>query len=114
MTPIEVPHGDIAAFGFRTGGLGYITDAKRLSDRALEILAGSSVLVLNALWFGHPHPTHFNVEEAVAVAREIGARRTFLTHLTHRVRHQALLDALPPGVEPAYDGLTIDLNDPAS
>lgn len=114
VTPVEVPHGDIAAFGFRTGDLGYITDAKRLSDRALEILAGSRVLVLNALWFGHPHPTHFNVEEAVAVARDIGAERTYLTHLTHRVRHQALLEALPPGVEPAYDGLTIDLNDPSS
>ena len=43
------------------------------------------VLVLNALWFGDPHPTHFNVEEALAVAEEIGAERTYLTHLTHRV-----------------------------
>ena len=69
--------------------------------------SGVKVLVLNALWSGDPHPTHFNVEEAVEAAEAVGAERTFLTHMTHRVRHQELLDALPPGVEPAYDGLTV-------
>ena len=69
----------------------------------------SSVLVLNALWFGDPHPTHFNVEEALAVAEEIGAERTYLTHLTHRVGHSALEQGLPPGVHPAYDGLVVEV-----
>ena len=55
---------------------------------------------------GNPHPTHFNVEEAVEAAAEVGAERTYLTHMTHEVGHQELLDTLPPGVEPAYDGLT--------
>jgi phosphoribosyl 1,2-cyclic phosphate phosphodiesterase len=110
MVPLEVPHGDMPAFGFRTGSLGYITDAKRIPPAARAALDGVRVLVLNALWYGNPHPTHLNIEEAVEAARGIGAERTYLTHLTHRVRHDALLASLPAGVEPAYDGLVLDLD----
>ncbi len=109
LLPIEVPHGDQRVFGFRTAGLGYITDAKRLDGRALDALRGVDVLVLNALWRGRSHPTHFSVEEAVAVADAIGARLTFLTHLTHRARHAELAASLPDGIAPAYDGLTVDV-----
>ena len=109
--PIEVPHGPVRVYGFRVGGLGYVTDGKCLPDAALETLRGVDVLVLNALWFGRPHPSHFTVEEAVEAARSVGAPRTYLTHLTHRVTHAELLERLPPGVEPAYDGLTIEVSD---
>lgn len=109
FTPLPVPHGDIVAYGFRCGALGYITDAKQLDERVRAALDGVRVLVLNALWFGNPHPTHFNVEEAVATAAAVGAERTYLTHLTHRVRHSTLLERLPPGVQPAYDGLEIQI-----
>ena len=107
MLPVPVPHGTIQVFGFRAGDLGYVTDAKCIPDRSFEALQGVRILVLNALWFGNPHPTHLNVEEAIEVARSLGAERTYLTHLTHRLRHQELLDRLPDGIEPAYDGLTI-------
>jgi phosphoribosyl 1,2-cyclic phosphate phosphodiesterase len=109
FTPLPVPHGPTTVFGFRTGPLGYITDGKRLLPRTLEALRGVEVLVLNALWWGNPHPTHFNIEEAVAAAQEVGAARTYLTHMTHQVRHQELLDALPIGIEPAFDGLTVEI-----
>jgi len=111
MWPLEVPHGDVAVFGFRVGSLGYLTDAKRIPAAALERLRGVKVLVLNALWFGHPHPTHLNVEEAVVAAREIAAERTFLTHLTHRLQHADLDARLPAGIQPAYDGLVVDIAD---
>ena len=111
MLPVEVPHGDQQVFGFRTGALGYVTDAKRLDERALAALQGARVLVLNALWHGNPHPTHFNVEEALEAAGRIGAERTWLTHLTHRVRHALLVASLPEGVAPAYDGLVVDIPD---
>jgi phosphoribosyl 1,2-cyclic phosphate phosphodiesterase len=111
LVPLEVLHGDMSAYGFRVGGLGYITDAKLIPHTARAALGGVRVLVLNALWFGQPHPTHLSVEEAVQVAREIGAERTYLTHLTHRLRHRALAESLPAGVEPAYDGLTIQIVD---
>jgi phosphoribosyl 1,2-cyclic phosphate phosphodiesterase len=109
--PVMVPHGFVQVYGFRVGGLGYITDGKLLPPKTLEALRGVDVLVLNALWFGRPHPSHFNVEEAVEAARAVGARRTFLTHLTHRVTHAELLERLPEGVEPAYDGLSIEVDD---
>ena len=107
--PLEVPHGDLSVYGFRTGSLGYVTDAKRLPAATRAELEGVRVLVLNALWFGNPHPTHFNVEEAVAAARDVGAERTYLTHLTHRLRHDSLAAALPPDIQPAYDGLEISI-----
>ena len=109
VTPFRVPHGPIDAFGFRVGALGYVTDAKSLPAAARKILDGVEVLVLNALWRGRPHPTHFNVEEAIEAARDIGADRTYLTHLTHFVGHRELAATLPPGIEPAYDGLTVEL-----
>jgi phosphoribosyl 1,2-cyclic phosphate phosphodiesterase len=108
--PLPVPHGPVTVHGFRVGSLGYITDGKELPPRTLEALRGVEVLVLNALWFGNPHPTHFNVEEAVEASREVGAEKTYLTHLTHEVRHQELEDRLPPGVQAAYDGLTVEIS----
>ena len=109
--PLGVPHGETRSYGFRVGGLGYVTDGKRLPRATLDGLRGVDVLVLNALWYGDPHPTHFNIEEAVAAARAVGARTTYLTHLTHRVRHEDLRRRLPDGVRPAFDGLTVEVGD---
>jgi len=108
--PVEVPHGAVRVYGFRVGTLGYVTDGKFLPPAAVEALRGVEVLVLNALWFGRPHPSHFNVEEAVNAATRVGATRTYLTHLTHRVTHAELLSRLPAGIEPAHDGLTIEVD----
>jgi phosphoribosyl 1,2-cyclic phosphate phosphodiesterase len=109
FVPVRVPHGGCSVYGFRVGGLGYVTDGKTLPAEAIEVLSGVDVLVLNALWFGRPHPSHFNVEEAVEAARTVGAERTYLTHLTHRVTHAELLARLPEGVLPAYDGLSVEV-----
>lgn len=109
VTPLPVPHGPLEAYGFRIGDLGYITDAKRLPERTRAALEGVRVLVLNALWFGRSHPTHFNVEEAVEVALGIGAEQTYLTHISHLASHRELESRLPPGIMPSYDGLVVDL-----
>ncbi len=109
LQPVAVPHGPMTVYGFRAGPLGFVTDAKELTAAARATLEGVDTLVLNALWWGHPHATHFNVEEAVEAARSVGARRTFLIHLTHRVRHAELAERLPPDVQPAYDGLTVEI-----
>lgn len=109
VTPLPVRHGRLTVFGLRVGGLAYITDAKSIPDETRALMEGVRVLVLNALWFGNPHPTHLNVEEAVALARSIGAERTLLTHLTHRLKHDELAARLPAGIEPAWDGLVVDL-----
>ena len=110
VTPLRVPHGPSDAYGLRVGPLGYVTDAKELPDETRAALEGVQVLVLNALWWGKPHPTHFNIEEAVEVARELGAPLTVLTHLTHRVDYRTLVSELPEGIVPAYDGLAVDID----
>lgn len=106
VLPFRVPHGATSVLGYRIGGLGYITDAKALTDEAREALMGVDVLVLNAL-LRTPHPTHLSIPEAVQVAQEMGARRTFLTHLTHDTKHAELEAGLPEGISPAFDGLTV-------
>ncbi|MGH7593474.1 MAG: MBL fold metallo-hydrolase, partial [Gemmatimonadales bacterium] len=107
VLPIEFEHGPLTVYGYRVGALAYVTDVKRVGPRALALLAGVRVLVLNALWW-RPHPTHLSIDEAIATARAIGAERTVLTHLTHETGHQDLLQRLPAGVEPGYDGLTME------
>jgi phosphoribosyl 1,2-cyclic phosphate phosphodiesterase len=109
IIPVSVPHGAVTVFGYRIGPLAYVTDAKTLPPAALDLLRGARVLVINAL-FRTGHPTHLSIPEAVSAAREIGAERTFLTHLTHDNFHADLEAELPPGVRPAFDGLTINID----
>jgi phosphoribosyl 1,2-cyclic phosphate phosphodiesterase len=109
VMPVAVPHGPMEVLGYRIGALAYITDAKELPAPALELLRGVRVLVLNAL-LRHSHPTHLSIDEAVATAHRVGAARTFLTHLTHENSHADLVRELPPDVQPAYDGLVVDID----
>lgn len=106
VLPLAADHGGTPVFGYRIGALAYFTDVKRFDDATLAALDGVELLVLNAL-FERPHATHLSIPEAIAVAERIGARRTFLTHLTHRYGHAALEGRLPDGVAPAYDGLAV-------
>jgi phosphoribosyl 1,2-cyclic phosphate phosphodiesterase len=110
VLPLAFEHGHATVFGYRVGPVAYLTDVKAVPPPARELLRGVEVLVLNALWW-RAHPTHLSIDEAVETARAIGARRTFLTHLTHETAHRDLLARLPAGVEPGYDGLTIDLQE---
>jgi phosphoribosyl 1,2-cyclic phosphate phosphodiesterase len=109
VIPVAIPHGPIWVYGYRIGNLGYITDAKELPEDAVRAFRGVDVLVLNAL-FRTPHPTHLSVAEAVSAAQKVGARQTWLTHLTHRTGHAELEKELPPGIAPAYDGLTVGIH----
>ena len=109
VMPVSVPHGPATVYAYRIGNLGYITDAKELPEDAVRAFRGVDVLVLNAL-FRTPHPTHLSVSEAVSAAQKIGARQTWLTHLTHRTGHAELEAELPPGIAPAFDGLTVQVN----
>ena len=109
VTPVAVPHGYATVFAYRIGPLAYVTDAKRIPPGALELLRGASVLVLNAL-FRTEHPTHLSVPEAIRAAQEIGAERTYLTHLTHDNFHADLEAELPRGIQPAFDGLVVRID----
>lgn len=109
VRPLVLPHGGHTVFGYRIGPIAYLTDAKSVPGEAREQLAGLEVLVLNAL-LTRPHPLHLSIPEAVATAQQIGARRTFLTHLTHETAHAELAARLPTGIAPAFDGLVIEVS----
>jgi phosphoribosyl 1,2-cyclic phosphate phosphodiesterase len=109
ITPVRVPHGNVTVFAYRIGPLAYVTDAKSLPPDAVDVLRGARTLVINAL-FRTEHPTHLSIPEAVDAARAIGAERTYLTHLTHDNFHADLEAELPRGIVPAFDGLTVRID----
>jgi len=108
VTPIRLWHGKTPVWGFRFGNMAYCTDTNQVPQESRPLLAGLDVLVLDCLR-RRPHATHFHVEAAVQTAAELGARKTYFTHLCHDLEHATFAQSLPPGMEPAYDGLVIDL-----
>ena len=107
--PIEVMHFQLPVLGFRIADFTYITDAKTITEVEKAKNKGSKVLVVNALQ-QEKHISHFTLEEALAFAQEIGAEKTYFTHISHRLgTHQKISEIVPAGVELAYDGLCIEL-----
>jgi len=107
--PIEVMHYKLPVLGFRINDFTYITDAKTVSEEEKEKIKGSKILVVNALQT-QTHISHFTLDEAIAFANEIGAEKTYFTHISHRLgKHQAVSEILPPQIELAYDGLRLDM-----
>ena len=108
VIPIPLLHGTLPVFGFRVGKFAYLTDCNKIPDDSWGLLEELDVLVLDALRH-KPHPTHFTLEEAVSVARRIGAGRTLFTHMTHDLPHRKTCETLSDGMSLAYDGLTLDV-----
>ncbi|MHB1329210.1 MAG: MBL fold metallo-hydrolase [Gemmatimonadales bacterium] len=108
VLPLPFLHGPVDVLGFRIGRMAYITDVKSIPPDARKALGGLDVLILNSLWW-REHPTHQSIPEAIEAAQAIGARRTYLTHLSHETGHAKLAEALPDGIEPGYDGLTLEI-----
>jgi len=106
VDPILLYHGNMPVYGYRVGGFAYLTDVNRIPDTSLDRLAGLDTLVLDALR-PSPHPTHFSFDQAVEVARAIGARQTYFIHMTHNVLHAEQEDRLPGDIHLGYDGLQI-------
>ncbi len=108
IVPIPVDHGDWTIFGFRIGPFAYITDTNGIPQSSMKLLEGIDTLALDGLRPSPPHPTHYTIGEAVAVAKKIGARVTYLIHLTHEVDHATFEAELPDGIHLAYDGLQLE------
>lgn len=108
ITPIPLLHGQLAVLGFRIGNFAYCTDCSVIPDESFALLAGLDVLILDALRH-RPHPTHFNLDQAIAAAQQVGARRTFFTHIAHELSHAGVNATLPAGMQLAYDGQVIAL-----
>jgi phosphoribosyl 1,2-cyclic phosphate phosphodiesterase len=109
IQPILVMHARLPVLGFRMGNFTYVTDCNFLSEEARNIIRGSSVLVLNALQ-NEPHVSHFTLQEAIQVARELEVPRVFFIHMSHRLGLHGEIDKeLPEGIKLAYDGLEIEI-----
>jgi phosphoribosyl 1,2-cyclic phosphate phosphodiesterase len=108
---LTLQHGAGVSLGYRVGSFAYLVDCNAIPEAAAARLQNIESLVIDALRF-RPHSTHFNIAQAIEVAGRLGARRTFLTHLSHDVDHARHAPLLPAGVELAYDGLRIEIGLP--
>jgi phosphoribosyl 1,2-cyclic phosphate phosphodiesterase len=107
ITPIPLLHGKLPVLGFRVGDFAYCTDVSEIPAESWPLLSGLDILILDALR-KRPHPTHFNLEQAVDHARRIGARQTYFTHIAHELPHEATNRELPKGMALSHDGLVIE------
>lgn len=109
-----LPHGRLNTLGLvfteRSSGrkFVYYTDCKTVPPEAIALARGADVVVLDGLRTD-PHPSHMSIPEAIAVAQEIGAKQTWLTHLTHLNDHAITEAELPAGIRLAYDGLRLTI-----
>lgn len=107
LQPIEVMHYKLSVLGFRIKDFVYITDANFISYQEKNKIEGCKTLVVNALR-KTKHISHFNLEEAISLSQDVGAKQTYLTHISHLMgSHESVSDELPEGVNIAYDGLKI-------
>jgi phosphoribosyl 1,2-cyclic phosphate phosphodiesterase len=109
FTPIGVMHYLLPVLGFRFNDFTYITDAKTIAATEREKIKGSKILVINALQKQN-HISHFTLDEAIAFAKEMGAEKTYFTHISHRLgKYEDVMKELPAGIELAYDGLELSI-----
>ena len=107
IIPIRGKHYKLPVLGYRFGDLAYCTDMNHIADEEFEKLKELDHFIINCVRRGR-HISHFSLEGALEVAKRVGARHTWLTHLSHQLpKYEDLLKELPDGVEPAYDGLQI-------
>jgi len=106
--PVLQEHGSGVTLGFRFGGIAYSPDVSGMPETSAALLAGLDVWIVDALR-SQPHPTHFSVNQALDWIGRLGVRRGILTHMTSELDYDALRRRLPDNVEPAYDGMVIEV-----
>ena len=106
---VALMHGDLEVSGFRVGNFGYATDCNFISPQSRELLRGVDTLILDGLRY-EPHRTHFTIEQAIEVAKDIAAKQTYLIHMNHSIDHASVSAKLPQQIALAYDGLVIEVS----
>ncbi len=108
VLPVRGKHFNLPVLGYRFGDIAYLTDMNFIPENEFSKLRGLEHFVINCVRKGK-HISHFSLEEAVAVAQRVGARHSWLTHLSHQLpKHENLCAELPENIRPAYDGLVIE------
>ena len=108
IIPIRGKHYKLPVLGYRFGKLAYCTDMNQIPEEEFEKLKGLDHFIINCVRRGR-HISHFSLEGALEVAAKVGAKNTWLTHLSHQLpKYQELAAELPEGGHPAYDGLILN------
>lgn len=107
VIPIRVIHGKLPVLGYRIGNIAYITDMLTMPPEEYKKMNGLDLLIMNALRV-QPHITHQNLEEALANAAHIGAKETYLIHMSHQMGlHRTVEKSLPAHIHFAFDGMEL-------
>ena len=109
VEPFALMHGTLEIVGYKIGNLAYATDCNRVPKRSLSLLDGIENLIIDGLRY-QEHATHFTIPEAIEVSAELGAKKTYLTHMCHSVEYNRVSKVLPQNVALAYDGLDIQFS----
>jgi phosphoribosyl 1,2-cyclic phosphate phosphodiesterase len=109
VLPILQEHGDLPSLAFRFGNIAYSPDVSGIPDASLPLLQGLDLWIVDALR-PMPHPSHFSVKQALQCIERVGAKRAILTHMTVELDYDTLRRELPSHVEPAYDGMTVQVD----
>jgi len=108
ILPFYQDHGTMPSLGFRFGDVSYANDVVQLDDSAFEAMAGSRVMIVDALRY-RPHPTHAHLARALEWIERVGPERAILTNMHVDLDYHTLKAELPDGVVPAYDGMVIEV-----
>ncbi|MGS4883956.1 MBL fold metallo-hydrolase [Roseibium sp. MB-4] len=104
--PIEVTHGEINALGFRIGNSAYVPDVSDITPESFDLLTGLDLLILDCLR-RNPHPSHFNLDDALSWTKDLAPKKAIFTNLHNDLDYETLKAELPDGIEPAFDGLQV-------
>lgn len=104
VLPLHIKHGKLSILGFRLGKFAYMTDCSGIPEETLPLLEGVDTIIISALR-EHPHPTHFNFEQALQAAKDLGVKRAYFIHFTCNVDYKKLEAELPEWARLTYDGL---------
>ena len=108
ITPIRGRHFKLPVLGYRFGNIAYCTDMNHIPEEEYSKLQGLDHFIINCVRRGR-HISHYSLEQAIEVAEKVGAKHSWLTHLSHQLPcHEELTKELPEGILPAFDGLIIE------
>ncbi|WP_448188495.1 MBL fold metallo-hydrolase [Azospirillum sp. sgz301742] len=110
VVPFVQDHGYMPTLGFRFGTFAYSTDVVRLDEAAFAALEGIDVWVVDCVRVEPPHPVHSHLAQTLEWIARVKPKRAYLTHMNQTMDYETVLRMLPPGVEPAYDGLVIEVD----
>ncbi len=109
VVPFLQDHGYSKTTGYRIGNFAYSTDVVRLGDDAFAALEGVEVWIVDCCRIEPPHPVHAHLGLTLEWIARVKPKRAYLTHMDQTMDYDTVCKLLPPGVEPAYDGLVITL-----